>query len=243
METTHIENSNSQTENQRTENITAYPTDFKPKTEAEINKEQKSRRIENIIGAIGDSISNVSNLFFTSQGSPSLIGTKKTTTLGTAISERHKAEDKLYEDRFKAWEKRQENIKKENEARQENEKLNMRLILTPELSVKESNWGQKDFIDELFDGIQKWNRDPNLSQLLSKMRYKYEPIWDKFQFNLSHTEGNDKEIDLFEGKSGTYYKRDLIWEILSQDSWTTPENKNNLINEIKIFDENWLPLK
>lgn len=243
METTHIENSNSQTENPKTESITAYPTDFKPKTEAEINKEQKSRRVENIIGAIGDSIRNVSNLFFTSQGSPSLIGTKKTTTLGTAISERHKAEDKLYEDRYRAWEKNQEKIQKENDARLEKEKKNMRLILTPELSVKESNWGQKDFIDELFDGILKWNRDSNLSNILKSVRYKYEPIWERNRFNINHTEGNDKEIDLFEGKSGTYYKRDLIWEILSQDTWTTAENRDNLINEIKIFDENWLPLK
>lgn len=56
---------------------------YKPPTEEELAKERKRRKSQAIISAIGDGISAMSNLYFTTQGAPSMFD-GKTTLSGTA---------------------------------------------------------------------------------------------------------------------------------------------------------------
>ena len=56
---------------------------YKPPTEEELNKERKRRKTQAIFSAIGDGISAMSNLYFTTQGVPSMFD-GRTTLSGTA---------------------------------------------------------------------------------------------------------------------------------------------------------------
>lgn len=56
---------------------------YKPPTEEELNKERKRRKTQAIFSAIGDGISAMSNLYFTTQGAPSMFD-GRTTLSGTA---------------------------------------------------------------------------------------------------------------------------------------------------------------
>ncbi|MBR5835224.1 MAG: hypothetical protein IKY66_03575 [Bacteroidales bacterium] len=49
---------------------------YKPPTEEELEKERKKRKTASIVAAIGDGISAMSNLYFTTQGAPSMYNAK-----------------------------------------------------------------------------------------------------------------------------------------------------------------------
>ena len=74
---------------------------YKPPTEEELAKERKRRKSQAIISAIGDGISAMSNLYFTTQGAPSMFD-GRTTLSGTAqkrwdkIDEERKANNEKY---------------------------------------------------------------------------------------------------------------------------------------------------
>lgn len=59
---------------------------YKPPTEEELAKERKRRKSQAIISAIGDGISAMSNLYFTTQGAPSMFDGK--TTLSSTAQKR-----------------------------------------------------------------------------------------------------------------------------------------------------------
>ena len=232
------------------DNAGSNPIEFKPKTDFEKQKEEKSRRKEKIIGAIGDGLMSLSNLFFTTKGAPNAFGTSsdkgkqnRPTYLTNAILDSHRAQDKEYEGRYKDWEKRQNEIEKANEERKKAEEKNRRIELANDFGIKESNWAQSDFVNQLYGAIYEWNTDPELTSILDSFQYEYEPIWEWMGSNWAHTVGHDKKIDRFKGKEGTYLKRDLIETIFGDDSWTTPENRQHLIEQIIEFENNWVPLK
>lgn len=221
---------------------------FAPKTERELAKEHKSRRTEKIIGAIGDGLMSLSNLFFTSKGAPTQFGGDnkkgtKPTFLLNAIAERHKAEDSDYEKKFKEWKKGQDELKNAADKKTEEEEKNRRVQLYQDFGIKESNWSQPDFIEQLYSAICDWNTDESLTQILNSFQFTYEPIWEWMGSNWAYEEGHDKKIDLFKGKSGTYLKRDLIETLFGDETWTTPENRQNLINNVIEFENSWIPLK
>lgn len=235
-------------------NFSEKPVEFKPKTQNDIEREKKRRRTEAIVGAIGDGLTSLTNLFFTTKGAPSIINgdvenkkVKATPTILSSIIERHKNEDEDYSKKYSIWEKQQREIAKQNESRRKQEEKeaekNRRYELANNFGIKECNWGNLDFINQLYNGILEWNQDPKLREALDSFQYKYEPIWEWLGRNWSHTEGHDKKIDQFKGKTGTYLKRDLIEAIFGYDESTTTENRQHLIDCITEFENLWIPIK
>lgn len=231
---------------------TTESINFRPKTVQERKTEAKKRRTEKIIGAIGDGLMSLSNLFFTSKGAPPQFGktdgTEKNrrsnpTFLTTAISERIKAEDKEYEERYNKWEEQQRKDKEALLAQQKIDAKNRRFQLTDDFGILESNWGNEDFVNQLFGAIEEWNIDPKLKRTLDSFHYRYEPIWEWMGSNWVYEDGHDKKIDMFKGKTGTYLKRDLIETLFGDENWTTPENRANLIKLITEFENYWIPIK
>lgn len=228
------------------------PINFTPKTDREIKSQEKKRRTEKIIGALGDGLMSLSNLYFTTKGAPSVLGDqsinsksnrRKPTFLTTAIQERHRAEDKEYELRYNSWKNEIEKIRKAQLAQQKDDERNRRVQLADNFGIKVSNWEQEDFVNQLFDAIIDWNTDEGLASIIDNLRYEYQPIWEWLGTGWTYEHGHDKKIDLFKGKSGTYLKRDLIETLFGEESWTTPENRQKLMENVIDFENNWIPLK
>lgn len=228
---------------------------FKPMTHDETKKQERSRRTEKIIGAIGDGLMSLSNLFFTTKGAPSWIGAedksgkskKNNIFLTSAINEHHQKEDAEYEKKYSRWEKEQERIRKEREKfelrKLKEEEANKRVFLRDQFGFLERNWTDEDFINRLYEYLEDANQDPNLTRIMNEVQFRYEPIWEWMGSNWSYEVGHDKKIDLFKGKSGTYLKRDIIETLFGDDAWTTEENRNNLMRLFSEFEQNWIKIK
>lgn len=218
-------------------------TSFKPKTDIENASEKKARKAELIASAIGDAVSSLSNLFFASKGAPYIKGgtsasqNESNNTLTQAILGRHKKEDEDYNQRLKSWEKKQEKIIKEQEKE-------ANVSIGDGVSFKKSNWESKDFINEAFDYFMVNNKDTELATQLWDRQNVHEPnlTWDGKQWEVK----GHKYRDAFEGKHGTYFKRDLLEAILTKGDdalKTDDENLSNIKKLLKEFDNTWKPLK
>lgn len=216
---------------------------FQPKTEEEITKENKKRRTESIIGAIGDGLMSLSNLFFTTQYAPSLTtptsDTKKQnnrTSLVSAITERHKNEDALYNEKYKAWEKEQDRQRKAQE--KENEK-NRKYMLNDTFGIKESNWMDSDYIEQAYQYIIANNDDEKMLEQLNPYFLmevsEYSNNGDKIGTSKTPFKQSDKRR--------RYMERALIEDIINEESWTSPENRENIKSLLQEFDANWKKIK
>ena len=231
---------------------------FVPKSADEVRQEEKSRRREKIVGAIGDGIMSLSNLFFASKGAPIITNygggktAKQPTSLTATILNRHKTEDDAYEKSYRAWEEREKERSKERSkeyaAKLKEAEKNRTLQLTDGLEVLESNWDNADYINHLYDNLfNHWNVDTNLEHRVTPYRYKQNLTWERIYGKEKEpflVRIPDENIDFFKGRTGTYHKRDFLEAfLLDEDGWTTPENRKNIIENIKRFEDNWGQLK
>lgn len=219
-------------------------TIFTPKSDAEIKNERKSRKSKLLAAAIGDGFSALANLYFTTKGAPNSINTSKNSrvnnTLTGRLSEKFRLEDQQYNTALNSWMKRKQ--KEKEMLLKAEEKKDKRYNINDSLSVKFDNWTKEDYINQLYDTLEKSNKDENLKSFLDKRRFKYEPIWEWMDYNWFYEPGHDKKIDLFKGRQGAYLKRDLI-ESIFQDNLTTDDNLSNLRKIVEDFDNEWIKLK
>lgn len=207
---------------------------FTPKSDKDLIREKKDRKRELVISAIGDGISSLSNLFFTTKGAPSQIqttGKNAYKPMTSRLQEKFKLEDQEYQNAFVNWQKVKEKEQKDNQ----------QFKLNDNYSLNKNNWGDTDYVNELFEYMIDINKDENLSNTIDKFRYSYEPInvWDGEKWIYT---GKNKTIDRFKGKSGTYLKRDLI-EMLFNDGLTDEVNLKQIGDSFLDFDKNWVKLK
>ncbi|MBD5205020.1 MAG: hypothetical protein HDS84_01390 [Bacteroidales bacterium] len=194
--------------------------DFKQKSEEELAKERKKRKLELITGAIGDIGSAFSNLFLTTKGAPSTIpttGKNRQMTLMDRIKSRHKEEDECYGKKLSAWEKEQEKKRKiEEKAAKENEVLE---DIHPDFRPKVKNWEKKDYIDVLYAKLRydiqqnaiELNRKKQKGELKADLvnnRTLFIP--DKDSTVIDYLDGFNTE-----GAAGRHIKAELIRDILS----------------------------
>lgn len=221
---------------------------FMQKSEEEKKKEDKSRRIEKIIGAVGDGISSVSDLIFTTQYAPSMNnagattskkdGVKSNSILG-AVIDSHKRADSEYQKQYEKWLKEQDIIfkKKRKEAEEEQKKINDNLWISDDICVSKKNWNDKEYIAGLYDSISdEFNYDEDVKDIIQYLRYpqRQEIKIDRF--------GNGELVntlfDSFKGKYGSYMQRSLI-ESLLKDNHLSKENLKRLRGLIFDYNANW----
>lgn len=236
--------------------------DFKPKTEEDLAKERKSRKLELIAGAIGDGISSLSNLFFVSKGAPSMINTsgKKTVpSLMDNIRTKHKEQDSKYNDALTAWQKDKEKQEREFEKKKkEAEKIakeNERVEIHSDFKPKFKNWEQEDYINLVFNDLKQALEKHSLERALAN---KDDPDnkWETTFYADGRKETKLKSykrptLDFinsldFSGNSGKYYKEQIVRDILSGE-YTNEDLDEEFLTSIRKQmqenDDNWIKIK
>lgn len=215
---------------------------FTPKSDEDLKMEEKGRKRELVISAIGDGITALSNLFFTTKGAPSQIQTNGKNVwkpMTSRLQEKFKLEDQEYQNAFANWQKIQ---KKEQDEEQKLNEKNRKFKLNDNYSIGYDNWEDADYVNQLFDLLMDTNSDENLVKTIDSFHYEYEPIWQWMGDNWAYVPGHDKKIDKFKGRSGTYLKRDLI-ETIFGDGLTDADNLRRIGEAFIEFDNNWVKLK
>ncbi|MDE7441697.1 MAG: hypothetical protein K2M69_06005 [Muribaculaceae bacterium] len=125
-------------------------SDFTPKSEDDLKKERRNRKRELIVGAIGDGLSSLSNLFFATKGAPVTkdVGTNHYPSLVERIQARHKSEDDKYNNSYKEWSRYNEKKRAADEkARQASERED----LHPNFKPLVKDWDDKEYVDLLYN--------------------------------------------------------------------------------------------
>lgn len=143
---------------------------YKPPTDEELAKEKKKQKREQIFAAIGDGISALSNLFFTTQYAPNMYTGKNT------MSERTKVRyDKLMKER-------------EGKEKEYYEGLMRARIADEERDDRERKWQRQLGLDKKNDdryneGIQHRNEREKITD-------------DRYDAEQEYKKGRDKEADI-----------------------------------------------
>lgn len=225
---------------------------FKPMTDEELKKQDRKRKGEKIVASVGDAISSIANLFFTTQYAPSTNGIgkggkPKNLTLIENLQKKYDREDKDYKTAYEKWQKQQERIQREYEKKQKAEaaeaEYNRRLQLNDKYSILQRNWDNQDFINHFFETLDYENyndlNNRDLYDFVRNVRYKRvnKPKYDA----LSDTDNEEWE-DMFKGKTGVYLKRAILQDLF--DGGIVSDEYLDLIgNYLKNFESTWTPIK